>query len=209
MRRLSVVCSALLLGAAATSANAAFDVDFGLGYSRLSIDGNNAKDLDNADGAQINATFTLKPSPAQGLRIGFGLEASSYRNDFHQTDPFTGFEIHRYHELDLFIPEVSVGYHIPIDHFFIEPSLGVGLAVGTYSVGHVHHHHDDFDESDVDRDITRANVALRPKLQIGYARDHWGAGVEASYLWTHLHFDDGIGGDVGEAYVGGFFRLSF
>lgn len=210
MRLLTLACSALILGVTKTAATAAFDVDFGLGYSRLSIDGNNAKDLDNADGAQINATFTLRPSNVEGLRVGFGFESSAYRNDFHEIDSFTGDNVHRYHELDLFIPEVRVGYYVPIDHFFIQPSLGVGLAVGQYRTGHVHHwHHDDFAEEDDDRDITHANLALRPKIQIGYAREHWGVGVEASYLWTHLHFDDGIGGDVGELYGGAFFRLSF
>ncbi len=202
---------ALILIATGSTAKAAFDVDFGIGYSRLSIDGKNAKDLDNADGAQANVAFTLKPSPAAaGLRFGFGIEASGYRNDYHQIDPITGDNVHRYHELDLFIPEVRLGYYIPFDHFFIEPSMGVGLAVGTYRVGHVHRwRHDDFEEDDDDRDITRANIALRPKIQIGYARDHWAVGLEASYLWTHLHFDDGIGGDVGELYGGAFFRLSF
>ena len=216
MRLLTVGTAALLLAAAASAARAnAFDADLSLGYSQLRIDGPNAKDLDKRDGFGAQFSFMFPAPKTPSFRYGFGLNASGFRNDFHVFDPDRGREVHRFDEFSLIVPELRIGYYIPIDHFFIEPSVGLGLAVGDYSTGRVHHHHhhddddvnDDFD--DVDTSTVRLNAAVHPTIQVGYGYEHWAVGLEASYLYTHLHFKEGIGGDIGELYTGVFFRFSY
>ena len=214
MKWMTAAAAGMVLAASATATRAAddFAVELSLGYSRLEMDGKNSKALDGADGAASRITFMAPAPHAPGFRFGFGLTGSAYRDEFHVTDS-DGDTEHRYRELDLFIPELRVAYFIPIHDFFIEPNFGLGLAVGDYRQGEVHHHHhDDFNDDEFDDnhdDIYRVNVSLRPGIKIGYGRGPWAAGVEASYLWTHLHFDEGVGGDIGEAYVGGFFRWTF
>jgi hypothetical protein len=218
MKRVLTGVAALLLGASATTVRASdFDVDLGLGYSRLQLDGNNkdAKDLDHSDSAGLDLAFKWRVPPSTGLRLGIGLTASGYRDEFHVTDPITFDRVHRYRELDLVVPELRIGYNVPIGgNFFIEPSLGVGLAAADYRTGTIHHHHhhhddEDYTYDDDDNDTFRANLALRPRIQAGVGGDHWKLGLEASYLFTHLDFGNGIGGDVNELYGGAFFRVSF
>ncbi len=211
MKLLTLGAAALLIAGTASAASAnAFDVDLSLGYSRLRIDGPGAKDLDKDDGAAIQLAF-MGPAPqTPSFRFGFGLELSGYRNDFHVTDT-NGFERHRFDQIGMVVPELRIGYYVPIGHFFIEPSIGVGLAIADYSTGHVHRYHHDNNDSydDIDSDTLRLNAAVHPTLQIGYASDHWAVGLQTSYLYTHLHFKDGIGGDVSELYGGAFFRWSY
>jgi len=207
MRKLIIGTAALLLAAGAGTASAGgFDLDAGIGYSRLNIDGKKTGDLDDNDGGAVHASI-MWPQPAvPGLRLGFGLEVSGYTDRFRETDN-DGDERTRYRSIDMLVPELRIAYRIPIDHFFIEPALGVGLAVADYNL-HTNRGHDrDFDERDFD--CFRLNAAVQPSVKIGYAQDRWAAGVELSYLWTHLHFKDEIGGDVSEMYVGGFFSWSF
>jgi hypothetical protein len=102
----------------------------------------------------------------------------------------------------------SIGYHAPLgDHWFIEPSVGVGPAIGVFILGEDRGRwwHDD----NAYDDHVRAGFAVQPALQVGYEWGHFGVGAEASYLWTHMDFGDDIGGDITELYAGGFFRWSF
>lgn len=212
MRKLFIGSTAALLLATAGAGRAVagnFDVDFGLAYSQLRIDGNGAKDLDKSDGAAARASFMFPQPAVPGLKLGFGLEVSGYRNDFHEVDN-DGDNRRRYHELDLVIPELRAAYTIPFGNFFVEPGIGVGLALADYRLDTVrHHHHNDDDFAQDDDDTFRANVAVHPSLKIGYGQGHWAAGLEAGYMFTHLHFGDGVGGDVSELYGGAFFRWSF
>lgn len=188
-----------------------FSLDFGIGYSKLNIAGENVRQLDGADGAASHINFKWAPPDARGLRLGFSVDIAGWREEFTSVNEDEDeFITDAYQELSLFIPEVRVGYYIPFGdprdrHFFIEPSIGVGLAVGYFEAGDVFFNR--FDSDDYSK--TRANIAFRPAVQAGYAWDRFAAGVEASYLWTHLDFGNEVGGDIESWYVGGFFRFRF
>jgi len=207
MRLLLVLLAATMITLSASSAKA-FDIDFGLGYSKLQIDGSSddAKALDGSDGPAFDISFKFT-SIIPGLRWGFGVQGSYFRDEYHVTNS-DGDSDKRFRDLTLIIPEFRVGYHVPIGPIFIEPSMGAALVMGEFRTGYVDSHHgNEFDDSD--HEEFEVNVALTPRLQAGIEGHFWAAGLEVSWMNSHLDFGDGVGGDISTFYGGAFFRISF
>ncbi len=207
MKALWVGCVALLAFATVGRAEQ-FSLDSGIHYAKLNLEGVNAARLDDADGAVFDIAFQIAP-PHSGWRFGAGLMVGGWYEEFQSVDPNLDIT-DAYQSLSIIIPELRIGYHIPLgdpdgNHLFIEPSMGVGLAIGTYSSGDVYF--GTFYDDNGSR--TRANIAFRPKVQVGYSWDRFALGLEGSYLWTDLDFGNGIGGELTSWTAGVFFRWRF
>jgi hypothetical protein len=207
MRKLFLGCALLAAGLISTVARAEtnYTADFSLGWQKLNIDGANAKELDGDD--RLSGRFRMMFLPAErgnNWRLGFQLSGA---HSYDETQPFVykgdAFTDNPYKELDLFVPEFRIAYHIPIQRWFIEPGIGLGVAFGAFTVG------EDWDWDHWGESHVRANVAVEPGILFGYNQGQWAVGGEVNYLWTHLDFGDDAGGDITALYLGAFARFQF
>ena len=191
----------------ATRADAAYTFDFGIGVQKLNIDGDAVSELDGDDNLALKIKFMIAPNGEKNpWRYGFSL-SGGYALD--ETNPFVfDGEVYAddpFKELSILIPEFRVAYHWKVDkHWFVEPSIGVGPSIGIFRVGE----DDDWAWGGGDAHW-KLGIAVEPSIQIGWGKDQWALGAEASYTWTHLDFGDDAGGEITMFYVGAFFRYQF
>lgn len=200
---------AFVASAARADGDPNYTMDFGLGYAKVNIGGSNVSELDGNDTSAAQIRFKFRQPSLGNWRLGFALTAVDTWED---TDPFVSdgkaYVDDPYKEFSMLAPMATIGYNIPLGHhWFIEPSIGVGVAVGVYATGE--NHGEWWDDDNQYDDHVRANIAVQPAVQLGYEWGHFGVGAEVNYLWTHLDFGDSVGGDVTVFYAGGFFRWSF
>ena len=153
------------------------DVEFSLagGATQLYIDEDGDDDVLNDQwGPWIRPSFSFAPSEnTPQLRLGGGVEFS-WISGTVDDEFITG-------ELDLFLitPELLLSWRQPIGdaaRWYVEPGVGVGPAIGAlWFVGTEWGY----------------GYSVRPFLRGGYQADHWSAGIEASYRFGRLNFDDG------------------
>jgi hypothetical protein len=195
---------ALLACGTAAAADPAFEL--GLGITRLDVR-EPLLDSTTSGGVQLGLSFSPWRERPQ-MRLGVLVSVSSYDEDVRfplPPQPELFAPMGRFSELHLVTPEVRLSWRQPIDQFFIEPGIGLGLVVGRYEAGEMRlGAFGRFDEVLVRR--TRSGIGVRPLVRAGYHFDRWDLGIEASYLMTSLRFGDGVGGRTRELYVGGFMR---
>jgi hypothetical protein len=187
-------------------AKADYTFDFGIGVQKLEIEGDAVSELDGEENLALKIKFMLTPKNDTPWRFGFGLsggyaldetDAFVFDGDAYTDDPFK--------ELSILIPEFRVAYHWKVDKFwFVEPSIGVGPSIGIFRVGE----DDDWAWGGGDAHW-KVGIAVEPSIQIGWGKDGWALGAEASYTWTHLDFGDDAGGEIEMFYLGAFFRYAF
>jgi hypothetical protein len=188
-----------------------FAIDFGLGYSKLNIDGDVTEELDGEETIAPMVRFTFLPPENSGWRIGFSLQGTTV---YDETGPFVYdgelFVDDPFKQFSMLVPMFQLGYQFDLGNtgVFITPRIGVGPSFGYFVAGE--EYEDWWDDDNEYEQRYKVGFAVQPAIQIGYAwSDHFAAGAEAAYLWTHLDFGDGAGGDVTNFYAGGFFRWSF
>lgn len=148
--------------------------------------------------------------PRLGGRLAFGV----YREDLADR-PVAGeplLTIDEFADLSIITPQLVSSYRVLFGYpeegaFFVEPGLGAGLAVGVLSFGSDLEFGDQIIGTDIDESQTEVSWALSPFLRLGYAADRLRIGAEGGYQWTGLEFDDGLGADAREWYIGFFFGV--
>jgi hypothetical protein len=199
----------IFVAAAQPAAAQLSGVDFGLGVSTLSFDGDDRLDGERTLGVQFG--LTTMPREYEGLKLGLHFGASSYTQDARFVLPpqpelftITG----TFSDLDLMVPEVRVAWVQPVGDWFVEPSIGVAVIFGRYTAGVTRLGLlGRFDDVTIRRN--RTGLGVRPGVRAGYLMRDWALGVETSYLIGRLRFGDGIGGTIGEWYIGGFVTWYF
>lgn len=187
-----------------------FAIDFGLGYSKLNIDGEVTDDLDGEETVSPMVRFTFLPQDRSGWRIGFSLQAATV---YDETGPFIYdgelFINDPYKQFSMLVPMVQVGYQFDLGDsgVFITPRIGVGPSFGYFVAGE--DYEDWWDDDNEHEQRWKVGLAVQPSVQVGYQWDNFAVGGEVAYLWTHLDFGDGAGGDVTNFYAGAFLRWSF
>lgn len=165
---------------------------------RLSVGGDGA--LADTDG---NGS-----GPRLGGRIGFTYTQQDFRSRNVAGEPLL--EIDDFIGLSLVTPQLVFSYRqmlggdADFGGLFLEPGIGGGLAIGTLSFGSEF----EFGNDPIGRDIsdyeTELSFGVQPFLRFGYDSGSLLVGAEGGYLWTGLNFEDDLGRDVDEWYVGFF-----
>lgn len=104
-------------------------------------------------------------------------------------------------------PELQLSWRQPIfSRWFVEGGAGLGAVIANYQADGISFDLDDLD----DVDEWAVGFGVRPFVRAGYAWDRLLLGVEASYRWTNLEFDDDdidVEGDLDQFMVGGFIGI--
>jgi hypothetical protein len=161
--------------------------------------------LDDATGIAGEIRFT-RPFFVKQLRIGSAIGVSLYEEDAEDNDLF---ELEGDEELLLITPELQLSWRQPIfRRWFVEGGAGVGVVIANYQADGIEADLGDLD----DIDEWAIGLGVRPFVRAGYAFDRLLLGVEASYRWTNLEFDDGdldVEGDLDQFMIGGFVGVRF
>jgi hypothetical protein len=171
-----VVAVARMFGAPTIALARDFELSVSGGATQLYIDEEGGDEVLNDQwGPWVATSFSLAPIADTpqfrlGGGVGFSWTSGTVDNEF-----ITG-------DLDLFLitPELLVSWRQPLgaddSHWYVEPGVGVGPAIGTlWFVGTEWGY----------------GYSVRPFLRAGYETEKWSAGLEASYRFAHLNFDDG------------------
>jgi hypothetical protein len=162
--------------------------DFGVGYSRLSLDIGKGEDHDGY-------TLLFRGSRpivenAENVRMVFGFRTSFYPGG----DAFEN----AIWNVWMLTPEIGLALHQQLGDsgLFLEPSVTIGAPIATYrrrvvTLG------DLLDEQD-----TTVGWAVRPGVLLGYQHQNLALGVEVSYGFEGIDFSKEASGTHGELYLG-------
>ena len=163
---------------------------------------------------RIGAGFTAPAADFDGLgsgiRIGGRVGFTATREEFgDRPADDTGFlEIEDFIDLTLISPQITVSYRqqltgdADLGGLFIEPGIGGGAAVGILSFGQDLEFGNDTIGRDVDDTETEVGFSVQPYLRFGYDTGELLLAAEGGYMWTDVDFEDDLGADPREAYVG-------
>lgn len=193
-----------------------------LGYAHVQMQEQEglAPIVDDQGGARgalgIDAALSKSTSNGSGARLGGRFVFSGFREDVGERivagEPLL--EIEDFVDLSLFTPQFVASYRQVIGDghgpgAFIEPGFGAGPTIGVMSFGSELQFDDhpvgtSFGDSEVE-----LGVSLNPFLRGGYTNGRLFIGAEGGYQWTLLEFDDALGEDPSEWYIGFFFGMQF
>ena len=178
------------------------------GYSNLQL-GKPGNLFYTHDGTylDVDALWSL---PVVPVRIGIGLSGSDYwrreSDSFQLNNGFYDDDRPR-SEVGMFAIEPRVSLHLGGYHgLFVEPSLGAGLLINSYSIDQVSTSNGNTYLNT--QDHTGAAFELRPGIQLGYSWPFISAGVEASYMHAVGDFG-GLGHNAQEGRLGAFIKFNF
>src|SRR5688572_30279103 len=200
--------AALIVLFLASPAAADNEFGFSIGYAQLAVDDDVLSDLDGQGGLRFEPRFSWTPFDGAGqFRLGIGVGFSFFYDEEETGDEFEGFaDIEDYEQISLFVPELQVTWRQGLaPNWFVEGGVGLGAVIGNFRAGQVIFD-ELFDEDVSDWDL---GFGVRPILRGGYTRNRWMAGIEASYLFTDLDFDNSIGGKMEELYIALFYSHAF
>ncbi len=208
---LSLVCSFCCVLALAGNARAQFapTLTASAGYSNVQMEKAGTLSYSH-DGTylDVDALWSLPFIP---VRLGIGLSGSDYwqresnsyqvNNGFYYDGDGPRSEVAMF-EIEPRIALHLGGYHGP----FIEPSVGVGLLINSYSIDQVSTSNGNTYINTTDH--TGAAFDVRPGIQAGYSWPFISAGVEASYMYAVGDFG-GLGHNAQELRIGAFIKFNF
>jgi hypothetical protein len=205
-----IVAAALTLGARAQDREFAF----GAGYGHLFLEGSNAGALEEQGGLRLNGWVSWpitppmtesKPELRVGLALGIGIYYSEHGGSVFEGDNVIIIEPDDYAELLTFEPEVQFSVRVPVGRdYYLEPGIAGTFIVGNYTRGQ-----EVFGFVDEDLDRWRVGGGGRLLLRGAYRRETWSLGLEGSYSYGWLDFDDDIGGEIQQGYLGVFYAHRF
>jgi hypothetical protein len=177
------------------------------GYSHFSLGGDDFADDFGGWGmaARWRASF-LEDMP--NLMLGASLQLTFFDGNDSVAGSFGGLSVNEsISDVDVFSPTFDLAWNQPLGGgFFVEPSIGVGWAWGTF---------DPVVAAGGNR--TEDGGVVRPGVAIGYGQDHWSVGLDFQYSFYWIDFSSSVSGttisdldDVHEEiYAGFFFRYAF
>ena len=206
-----IVCGCLTPGAAAQDR----EFGFGAGYGHLFWEGANAGALEEQGGLRLNGWVSWPLNPAKtpepepemrfGLGLGIGIYYSEHGGSITDVGNVIIIEPDDYAELLTFEPEVQFSVRFPIGRdYYLEPGIAGTFIVGNYTRGEQVW---GFVDEDLDR--WRVGGGGRLLLRGAYRRETWSVGLEGSYGYGWLDFDDDIGGEIQQGYLGVFYAHRF
>jgi hypothetical protein len=207
-----ILCGCLTPAAAAQDREFAF----GAGYGHLFWEGANAGALEEQGGLRLNGWVSWpitpsgpgpdrKPEPRLGLGLGIGIYYSEHGGDIFEGDNVIIIEPDDYASLLTLEPEVQFSVRFPIGRdYYLEPGIAGTFIVGNYTRGE-----EVWGFVDEDLDRWRVGGGGRLLLRGAYRRETWSVGLEGSYSYGWLDFDDDIGGEIQQGYLGVFYAHRF
>lgn len=190
------------------------------GYAQVELDEQDGFEpfFDQSGGGRIalgiDAPLTTTDDNGSGPRLGGRFSASMYREDLGDRivagEPLL--EIEEFADLAILVPQVTLSYRQLLGEpqrtaAFLEPGVGLGLAIGVLSFGSDLEFGDQVIGRDIDDTQSEVGYALNPFLRGGLAFDRLLVGLEGGYQWTGLEFDDSLGENPSEWYIGVFLAL--
>jgi len=168
---------ATLMVAAGVSQGASY-LDGGIGYARLSLDGNNGDEI-SGWGPAFRYWFS-DVMDGNGLRPFLGLHSTNYLGDSDEDSIWNVW---------MLAPEVGLAWHKSLGDsgLFIEPSMTAGAAIAMYT-----RRGDYLVSYYVGEDDTAVGWVVRPGVLLGYQKDSWSIGAEVSYGLLNVDFSDKV-----------------
>lgn len=195
----------------------------GLGAVELDGEGDFPDDPIIGDDPQFSGRFAvgfdvpivdvdgMGSGPRVGGRLGFTFTREEIGERHVAGEPLL--EIEDYIGLTLITPQVTGTYRQYIGNdaddgaFFLEPGLGLGPAIGVMTFGSDLEFGDDTIGSDVGDTETEVGLGVQPFLRAGYDTSTVLIGAEGGFLWTGLNYEDDLGTDPREWYLGLFLSI--
>ena len=143
-----------------------------------------------------------------GFRVGGRLNFTFTREDgFERTvagEPLLTIE--DFADLSLVSPQIVGSYRQTFGDeysgFFLEPGIGVGPSLGFMSFGSDFEFGNTTIGTDIDETEFALGFAANPFFRLGYDGNRWLIGAESGYQYTAISFDDDLGGNVDNWYIG-------
>jgi hypothetical protein len=194
-------------------------MNFLLGYAHLEQDDSGGFEpvIDSKDGvrAAFGADVPVTDSAnGSGFRLGGRLSMSSFTEDLGDRtvagEP--DLEIEEFLDLTMFTPQFVASYRQLIGDpqdggaGFIEPGVGLGLALAIMTSGSHLTFGDSIVGSDVGDTETEIGISLNPFVRGGFAWSRFLIGLEGGYEWSSVEFED-LGSDPRQWYLGLFFGV--
>jgi hypothetical protein len=167
-----------------------WELSIGVGASSMSTRGA----LDDRWGPWAEPSISFSPfDDLTQLRVGFGVGINYFQHDVSVPLGIYGDSTSVNVYLGMATPEALISWRQPIaDKFFIEPGVGIGVAIGDFY--------------GVSNDEWTAGFSARPFVRFGYDASRWNAGIEVGYQYSRLELE-GDNTDIRIFNVGGFFGL--
>ena len=191
-----------------------------LGYSRVDLEEGRAglePIIDDRGGGRFSVGIEgpiAESDNGSGFRIGGRLVTSYYRQPlggrFVADEPLL--TIDEFVGLSVVSPQFVASYLAVAGYreegaFFVEPGVGVGPSIGTLSFGSELQFGDRPVGTDVNDTETQVGFGVNPFLRLGYAAERFRIGAEGGYQLNTFGFDDALGDEPKEWYVGLFFGV--
>jgi hypothetical protein len=215
---LFVFLSLALGGCAGRQPPVHFNVMLGYAHTELEESGGFEPILDDRDGARVAVGADVPTMGTSvngsGLRLGGRMSVSWLRDNqgerFLDDEPLLVVE--DFIDLTMFTPQVVASYRQVIGDpdagaAFIEPGVGLGLAVATMSFGSDLEFGDDLVGTDIQDRERDVGFAVSPFLRGGFTRGRYLIGLESGYEWTSISFDHDLGDDPTQWYLGIFLSV--
>ncbi len=196
------------------------EIDFGAGIGGLDLEDEGGFES-VIDGPRASGRFAVSGSgtvavtddfgsgPRIGGRVGFSYARRDLGGSRVAGEPLL--TVDDFVDLLIVSPQVTASYRQYLggaDYFgegwFVEPGLGLGPTFGYLSFGSQLEFADDVLSSDVEETEDAFGLGVEPYARLGYAGDGFVGGVEGGYLYTTLNFDDDLGQDANQWYIGFF-----
>ena len=201
------------------------ELNFGIGLGAVELDGEGdfPDDPIIGDGPQFSGRFNVGvevpvvdvDGNGSGPRLGGRLGVTYAREDVGSRnvagEPLL--EIEDFVDLALYTPQFVATYRQYFGNdaddgaFFLEPGVGIGPAVGVMGFGSDFQ----FGNSTLGRDIgdteTEVGLGIQPFLRVGYDTGPVILAGEGGVLFTNLNYEDDLGRDPREAYLGFFLGI--
>ena len=184
------------------------EISLGGGYTKLTLEADldfiNIEEvtaLDGESGAYGEIRFSRSIFIEQ-LRLGSGVQVAYYTTDGRSEPGLFSIEDERFLQI---APELQLSWRQRLgDRLFLEPGVGGGLVAGNYrargvTVGGV-------PQEDVDQ--WEAGLGVRPFLRFGLIVDRFILGLEGSYRWTNIEYEE-VDGRLREWMAGAFISFRF
>lgn len=220
MRRWKLCLPLIALAGAGCADGVGPEIDFGaaLGGFDLEDEGGFESVI---DGPRVSGRFATGVSgtlavvddfgsgPRVGGRIGFGYTRRDLGGSNVSGEPLLS--VDDFVDVLLVTPQVSASYRQYLggsdffgEGWFLEPGVGVGPAFGFLSFGQQLEFADDVLASEVEETETAVGFGVEPFARLGYAGEGFVGGLEGGWLYTTLNFDDDLGRNANQWYIGVF-----
>jgi hypothetical protein len=183
------------------------EITLGGGFTRLTLEADldflDIDEITSLDGEgglygelRFSRSILIEP-----LRLGSGVQVAYFSTDGRSEPGLFAIEQERFLQI---APELQLSWRQRLGDLFIEPGVGGGLVAGNYRARGV----TVLGVPQENVDEWEAGLGVRPFLRVGLLTNRFVFGVEGSYRWTNIEYEE-VEGSLREWMAGAFISFRF